>query len=80
MLYFRYPFSDQIYTTDNRVGQSSIRFVSFDQLQNIDFKGNIKAVSLAELLENEIPPNRIPLKLSNFTEEAEKDYLNKIVY
>ncbi|WP_373707791.1 chorismate-binding protein [Kaistella sp.] len=78
MLYFRYPFSDQIYTTDNRVGQSSIRFVSFDQLEKIDFKGNIKAVSLAEFLENEIPSNRIPLKLSNFTEEAEKDYLNKI--
>ncbi len=78
MLYFRYPFSDQIYTTDNGVGQSSVRFVSFDQLENIDFKGNIKAVSLAEFLENEIPSNLIPLKLSHFTEEAEKDYLNKI--
>ena len=78
MLYFRYPFSDQIYTTDNRVGQSSIRFVSFDQLEKIDFKGNIKAVSLAEFLENEIPPHVIPSKLSNFTAEAEKDYLIKI--
>ena len=78
MLYFRYPFSDQIYTTDNRVGQSSIRFVSFDQLENIDFKGNIKAVSLAEFLESEIPSNRIPSKLTDFKEESESDYLDKI--
>lgn len=78
MLYFRYPFSDQIYTTNNRVGQSSVRFVSFDQLKNIDFKGNIKAVSLTEFLENEIPSNLVPSKLTDFKEESESDYLDKI--
>ena len=78
MLYFRYPFSDQIYTTDNRVALNPVRFVSFDQQENIDFLGDIKPVSLAEFLEIEISSNLIPSKLTDFKQESEKDYLNKI--
>ena len=78
MLYFRYPFSDQIYTTDTRVALNPVRFVSFDQQENIDFQGDIRPVSLAEFLENEVSSNLIPSKLTDFKEEAEKDYLNKI--
>lgn len=78
MLYFRYPFSDQIYTTDNRVALNPVSFVSFDQQENIDFLGDIRPVSLAEFLENEVSSNLIPSKLPAFKEEAEKDYLNKI--
>lgn len=78
MLYFRYPFSDQIYTTDHKVGKNPVRFVSFDQSENIDFQGDIKPVSLAEFLETEISSDRIPSKLTNFKEEAKGDYLNKI--
>lgn len=78
MLYFRYPFSDQIYTTDNRVALNPVRFVSFDQQENIDFQGDIKPISLAEFLEIEILFNLIPSKLTDFKEESEKDYLNKI--
>ena len=78
MLYFRYPFSDQIYTTDNRVALNPVRFVSFDQQENIDFQGDIKSISLAEFLENDVSSNLIPSKLTDFKEEAEKDYLNKI--
>ena len=78
MLYFRYPFSDQIYTTDNRVALNPVRFVSFDQQEKIDFQGDIKPISLADFLENEISSNLIPSKLTDFKEEAEKDYLNKI--
>ena len=79
MLYFRYPFSDQIYTTDNRVALNTVRFVSFDQQENIDFLGDIRPVSLAEFLENEVSSNLIPSKLTDFKEESEKDYLNKIM-
>lgn len=78
MLYFRYPFSDQIYTTDNRVALNPVRFVSFDQQENIDFQGDIKPISLAEFLEIEILSNLIPSKLTDFKQESEKDYLNKI--
>jgi isochorismate synthase len=78
MLYFRYPFSDQIYTTDNRVAQNRVRFVSFDQRENIDFQGEIKPISLNEFLENEISSNVVPVKLTDFTEEKETNYLNKI--
>lgn len=78
MLYFRYPFSDQIYTTDNRVALNPVRFVSFDQQENIDFQGDIKPISLAEFLEIEILSNLIPSKLTDFKQESEKDYLIKI--
>ena len=78
MLYFRYPFSDQIYTTDNRVALNPVRFVSFDQQENIDFQGDIKPISLAEFLKIEILSNLIPSKLTDFKQESEKDYLNKI--
>ena len=78
MLYFRYPFSNQIYTTDQEEGKNSVRFVSFDQSENIDFQGNIKPISLLEFLESEMSSEIIPSTLVDFKEEKERNYLNKI--
>ena len=78
MLYFRYPFSDQIFTTDETLVQQSIRFVSFDTNEVIDFEGNIKEVSVDEFLENEIFSNSLPTDLIHFKEEEKTDYLEKI--
>lgn len=78
MLYFRYPFSDQIYTTDHKEGKTSVRFVSFDQAESIDFQGSIKPVSLVEFLEMDLPYEMISSKLTAFKEETKDDYVNKI--
>ena len=78
MLYFRYPFSNQIYTTDQEEGKNSVRFVSFDQSENINFQGDIKPVSLLEFLESETFSEIIPSTLVDFKEEKESNYINKI--
>ncbi|MGA9211791.1 chorismate-binding protein [Kaistella sp.] len=78
MIYFRFPFSDQILTTDEISAQKSVGFVSFDTNEIIDFNGNIKEVSLGEFLENTINSDALSSQLIGFKEEKEIDYLSKI--
>ncbi|QOW11791.1 hypothetical protein Q73A0000_16185 [Kaistella flava (ex Peng et al. 2021)] len=78
MLYFRYPFSDQIFTTDETLVTKSVRFVSFDTNEILDFNGNINEVSLDEFSGNQIFSDTVPSVLNNFKEENEIDYLEKI--
>lgn len=78
MIYFRYPFSDQILTTDEASVQKAVRFVSFDTHEIIDFNGNSKEISLNQLLDNKINSASLQSPLMGFQEEKETDYLAKI--
>ena len=40
MVYFRFPFSVQILTTDSSSNKTAVSFVSFDGLQKLDFEGD----------------------------------------
>mgnify|MGYP006325084971 CR=1 FL=1 len=73
MVYFRYPFSYQIFTTDDLSDQKSVHFISFDTNEIIDFKGNIKESPLIEFLKNEILTDSLPSELIDFKEEKEDE-------
>ena len=80
MLYFRYPFSSQIFTTDETSiqKQNSVRFVSFDTNEIIDFNGDVKEISLDQILENQIFSDLLISDLVDFKEESDSDYFSKI--
>ena len=55
-----------------------VQFVSYDGLDILDFQGNIIKVSLEEFLNLEIQPKLMVSELTNFKEEKEADYVEKI--
>lgn len=78
MIFFRFPFSETIYTTDENSGKKPVSFLSFDESERIDFEGNIKEVSLNEFLGQEVFNKDLITGLQNFNEENEIDYQEKL--
>ena len=54
MIFFRFPFSETIYTVEETSFSEAVSFLSFDQSEKIDFKGTLKAISGAEFLNQEV--------------------------
>lgn len=79
MIFFRFPFSEKIYTTNEDSGESVVSFVSFDQSQTLDFKGKIKEISSDDFLSKNISTDFITEKLIDFKEESQTDYQDKLV-
>ena len=74
MLYFRFPFSDSIFTVNENSDKKSVSFVSFDETESIDFYGNIE-----EFFFNEnILSNQISTELLEFKEENQFEYEAKL--
>lgn len=77
MLYFRLPFSDDYYTTDDANAEALVSFVSFDKKQIIDFKGQLKKLEISDILANDF----MPKSKSDFVDlykETEDSYSKKI--
>ena len=74
MLYFRFPFSDSIFTVNENSDKKTVSFVSFDETESIDFYGNIE-----EFFFNEnILSNQISTELLEFKEENQFEYEAKL--
>ena len=74
MLYFRFPFSDSIFTVNENSDKKSVSFLSFDETESIDFYGNIE-----EFFFNEnILSNQISTELLEFKEENQFEYEAKL--
>ena len=78
MVYFRFPFSTQLFTTDETSAQQSVRFVSFDEQENISFMGRINEISLHEFSKGIVISSSLSSELLDFTEENENQYVKKI--
>lgn len=77
MIYFKLPFNETLYSTDQKQGSESISFHSFDLLRQIGFEGNITEAS--ELFEPKEMTSEILLKdESHFTEETKEEYTNTL--
>ena len=74
MLYFRFPFSDSIFTVNENSNKKSVSFLSFDETESIDFYGNIE-----EFFFNEnILSNQISTELLEFKQENQFEYEAKL--
>ncbi|ROI09706.1 hypothetical protein EGI11_02805 [Chryseobacterium sp. H3056] len=78
MIYFRFPFSDQILTAEDSSTENAVSFISFDGSQKIDFKGDIREISKSEFLKNPVFSENISEILNSFKTEKKDDYTAKI--
>lgn len=79
MIFFRFPFSEKILTVDEDSSEKkSVSFFSFDKDEILDFKGNIKEISLDEFLNHEIFTDFLTTELLEFNEENQTEYQQKL--
>ncbi len=78
MIYFRLPFAENISTIEENSTESPVSFFSFDGSEQLDFKGTIKNLSRESFSELQITNEEISMNLSEFREERQDDYQNKV--
>ena len=79
MIFFRFPFSETIYTVEETSFSEAVSFLSFDQSEKIDFKGTLKAISGAEFLNQEVFHDILNTELLDFKEETAREYQEKLL-
>lgn len=78
MIFFRFPFSETIFTINENETQNGVSFFSFDKEEILNFKGNLKEISLDEFLNHEIFTDFLTTELLGFHEENESEYQEKL--
>lgn len=78
MLLFKLPFNKKFYTTYGNSDENFVQFFSFDELNQIDFNGNIIEISEEELLKNEIFSENLSPLSENVEEENQQEYTSKL--
>ena len=78
MLYFRLPFSTEIFTTDELSSENPVSFYPFAHSEVINFKGKIKQISEEEFLNSEISSENLSLNLMDFKNENQEQYEEKL--
>lgn len=78
MIYFKFPFNEKLYTADEGSSKSSVTFHSFNNSEQLDFKGSIKEVQSEEFEKTEITSQSLPKEDNYFVAETENEYLNKL--
>ena len=78
MVYFKFPFSENICTTDSSSTKKWVSFFSFDGSEILPFEGDIKQISQQEFLKKEINTHFLSFNLNGFEEENQNDYQEKL--
>lgn len=78
MLYFRLPFSEEIFTTDDDSSDEPVSFFPFDNSEVISFKGKIKKISKKEFSDLEISTDCLTSGLTDFEIENQEQYEEKL--
>lgn len=78
MIFFRFPFGEEIFTINENSGETAVSFVSFDQKNSLSFNGKIEKISREKLFQQPFFGEEIPFNLEEFYEENENEYTEKI--
>lgn len=78
MIYFKFPYDEKLYSTDGKSGLNFISFHSFDNSEIISLPGNIIEKDLSEFENLKISSAILPEDETNFTAEAQEEYLQKL--
>lgn len=77
MIYFKFPFDEQLYSTDHNQNINSVNFYSFDKLKQVSFEGRITSAE-----EQYIPADLISSPLlqdqTHFEEETKEEYMHSL--
>ncbi|AZB30453.1 chorismate-binding protein [Chryseobacterium balustinum] len=78
MIYFKFPFDEKLYSTDENSNTNSINFHSFNNAEKIDIAGKIIEKNLTEFENLKITSEILPKDESQFIAETQEEYLQKL--
>lgn len=78
MVFFRFPFSETLWTTEQNSASQHVSFHSFDQSERMDFEGDLKEISLSHFQNLNILSSDLSGELIDFQEEKQIEYQQKL--
>lgn len=81
MIYFKFPFDKQLYSITSTIENpdiNAVAFRSFDQLEEINFKGNIIAIDDEDFIFEHRTSSILPNDSTGYKKETHSDYLKKL--
>ena len=78
MIYFKFPFNEKLYSTDENSSENHINFYSFDGLRQIDCSGKIVEINQDNFDKITISSNDLKEDNNKFTPETKDEYLNNL--
>ena len=79
MIFFKFPFSETIYTVEETSVSEAVSFLSFDQSERINFEGTLKEISKTDFLNHEVFNDDLNTEFLDFEEENSAAYQEKLV-
>lgn len=78
MVFFRFPFSETLWTTAQNSASQQVSFHSFDQSERMGFEGDLKEISLSDFQNLNILSSDLSGELIDFQEEKQIEYQQKL--
>ncbi|WP_288460719.1 chorismate-binding protein [uncultured Chryseobacterium sp.] len=78
MIYFKFPFDEKLYSTDEDSSENPVSFYSFDGLERLDFGGKIIELSPENFNQTAISSKILPEDKSGFVAETKEEYLKNL--
>jgi isochorismate synthase len=78
MIYFKFPFDEKLYSTDENLNNNHVNFYSFDGLRQINFKGNIIEINPENFEQQLITSDSLPKDNNHFIAETKEEYLKNL--
>lgn len=78
MVFFRFPFSETLWTTEQNFASQNVSFHSFDQSERIDFEGDLKEISFSDFQNLNFLSSNLSSELFDFQEENQVEYQQKL--
>jgi isochorismate synthase len=78
MIYFKFPFNEKLYSTDENSTENHINFYSFDGVKRIDFNGKIIEINPENFDKTIISSESLPKDNNHFIAETKDEYLQHL--
>jgi isochorismate synthase len=78
MIYFKFPFNEKLYSTDENSTENHINFYSFDRLKQLDFNGKIVEINPENFDKTTISSESLPKDDNQFVAETKDEYLQNL--
>jgi len=78
MIYFKLPFNDTLYSTDEKNDQNPIQFYSFDGIEEVCFHGNIIEISSEDFNDKKISSDLLSKDMALPEAETKEEYLQQL--
>ncbi|WP_449401252.1 chorismate-binding protein [Chryseobacterium wanjuense] len=78
MIYFKLPFNEKLYSTDENSSHNLVNFYSFDGETQINFNGNIVEIDSERFDQASISSEFLPEDNNHFSAETKEEYLENL--